>query len=67
MIRAALNFNPSLLHQAVHGFWWRVTGLRFFMALAAVAIGFAVSILEGDTSWVTGVLGSVLAVGVLFP
>lgn len=66
MIRAVLNFNPPLLRQAVRGFWWRVTGLRFFMALVAVAIGFVVSILEGDTSWVTGVLGSVLVVGILF-
>lgn len=67
MIRAALNFNPSVLRQAVRGFCWRVTGLRFFMALAAVAIGFAVSIHEGDTSWMTGVLGVVLAVGIIFP
>src|SRR5262245_56286453 len=67
MIRAVLNFNPSLLRQAVRGFWWRVTGRRFFVALAVVAIGLVASIHEGDTSWVTGVLGSVLAVGVLFP
>ncbi|WP_267226605.1 YcxB family protein [Dyella silvae] len=66
MIRAVLNFNPPLLRQAVRGFWWRVTGLRFFIALAAVAIGLVVSIHEGDTFWVTGVLSSVLVAGILF-
>jgi hypothetical protein len=67
MIRVVLNFKRPLLQQAVRGFWWRATGLRFFMALAAVAFGLAVSINEGDSSWVTGVLGSVLAAGILFP
>lgn len=66
MIQAFLNFNPSLLRQAVGGFWWRVTGLRFFMALTVVAIGLVVAIHQGDTSWVTGVMGSVLVAGILF-
>ena len=67
MHRAALKYNPSLLRQAVRGFWWRVTGFRFFMALAVVALGLVVASHEGDAPWVTGVFGSVLVAGILFP
>ena len=67
MHRAALNYNPPLLRQAVRGFWWHVTGFRFFVALAIVAFSLVVSIRTGDASWVTGVLASVLVAGILFP
>jgi hypothetical protein len=66
MHRTTLNFNESLVRHAVRGYWWRAVGFRFLMALALVAIGFFLSIHEGDTSWFTGVLGSVLAVGIFF-
>lgn len=67
MHQAALKYNPPLLRQAVVGFWWRATGFRFFIALAAVAFGLVASVREGDASWVTGVLGGVLIAGILFP
>lgn len=66
MYRTTLNYSAPLLRQAVLGFWWRVVGIRFLAALALVAFGFALSIHEGDTSWFTGVLGSVLVMGMLF-
>ncbi len=66
MHRAVLKYSAPLLRQAVLGFWWRVVGIRFLVALALVALGFALSIREGDTSWVTGVMGSVLVAGTLF-
>ena len=66
MHRTILNYDVPLLRRAVLGFWWRVTGFRFLIALALVAFGFAVLIYEGDTSWSTGVSGSVLVLGVFF-
>ena len=66
MHRTTLNYSAPLLRQAVLGFWWRVVGIRFLAALALVAFGFGWSIRAGDTSWFTGVSGSVLAAGVLF-
>jgi len=66
MHRTTLTYTKSLLHQAVSGFWWRVVGFRFLLALALVGIGFIVSIRGGDTSWFVGVLGSVLVLGICF-
>ncbi|MEC5211701.1 hypothetical protein RCH06_000231 [Polaromonas sp. CG_9.5] len=66
MHRTILNYNKPLLHQAVLGFWWRVVGFRFLVALALVATGLTVSIRGGDTSWFVGVLGSVLVLGICF-
>ncbi len=50
----------------MHGFWWRVVGFHFLVALALVAAGFTLLIRRGDTSWLMGVLGSVLILGVGF-
>jgi hypothetical protein len=66
MHRTILNYNERLIRQAVGGFWWRVTGFRFLIALALVALGLILAIREGDTSWLTGVLGSVWVLGVFF-
>lgn len=66
MHRIMLNYNESLLRQAVWGFWWRVTGFRFLIALVLVAAGLIVSIHDGDTSWFTGALGSVFVLGIFF-
>jgi hypothetical protein len=66
MHRTILNYNKPLIHQAVRGFWWRVIGFRFLLALALVGAGLIVSICGGDTSWFVGVLGSVLVLGICF-
>ncbi len=63
--QAPLIYSKQLLQQAVLRFWWHTTGTRFFVALAIAAIGFSMLVANGDTSWLVGVLGSVLAIGVV--
>ncbi|MEO7875163.1 MAG: YcxB family protein [Dokdonella sp.] len=66
MHQTFLHYNKPLVLQAVRGFWWRVVGWRFLGALALVAVGLIVSLCNGDTSWVVGVLGSVLVFAIAF-
>lgn len=66
MHRVSLTYSKPLLRKAVHGFWWRVVGIRFFVALALVAVALIMLVLGGDTSWLVGVLASVLAFGFIF-
>lgn len=66
MHRTTLHYNKPLLRQAVRGFWWRVVGFRLLIAFAVVAFGLVDLIHEGDTSWFTGVLGSVFVFGICF-
>jgi hypothetical protein len=63
--QAPLIYSKQLLQQAVLRFWWHTTGTRFFVALAIAAIGFSMLVANGDTSWLVGVLGAVLAIGVV--
>lgn len=63
---AILRYDKSLIHRAVGGFWWRVVGFRFLLALTLVATCLVLSFRAGDTSWVVGVLGSVLVVGICY-
>jgi YcxB-like protein len=66
MHRATLVYSKPLVRRAVLHFWWRVVGLRFLAALALVAIGLGGLVYGGDSSWLVGVLASVLALGILF-
>ena len=66
MHRTILNYSVPLLRRAVLGFWWRVTGFRFFMAFGLVAFGLVALIHQGDTSWFAGILSGVLVVGIFF-
>ncbi len=64
MHRLTLTYSKPLLRQAVWGFWWRLVGWRFLAAMALVAGSLAMLVLRGDTSWVVGVLASVLVFGI---
>lgn len=66
MHRAILTYNEALIRHAVRCFWWRVVGLRFFVALALVAASLIMRIRSGDSSWLVGVLASVLVLGIAF-
>ena len=66
MHEITLTYNESIIRQAVIGFWWRVIGLRFLIALGLVAIGLGALLSKGDDSWIVGVLASALALGVTF-
>jgi hypothetical protein len=65
--QATLIYSERLAKQAVLQFWWRTTGIGFFIALAIAASGFAMQIARGDSSWTVGVLGSALAIGLCIP
>lgn len=66
MHKVTLTYDESIVRQAVLGFWWRVIGLRFLIALGSVAIGLGALLSRGDDSWIVGALASVLALGVTF-
>ncbi|MES2296211.1 MAG: YcxB family protein [Pseudomonadota bacterium] len=66
MHNVVLTYNKALVRQAVLSFWWRVVGLKFFIALAILATSLAMFIRDGDTSWRVGVLATVLGMGIVF-
>lgn len=61
-----LRYDEHLLRQAVLRFWWRLIGVRFVIALVAMAAGLAWLVAHGDRSWFVGVLATVLALAVAF-
>jgi len=60
-----LRYNETLLRRAVLCFWWRVVGLSYviWLVIAAAALIWLVS--NGNASWLVGVLGTVLAMGIV--
>lgn len=66
MHEAVLTYDSQLVRQAMRAYWWRVVGLRFIVGTALIAISLGFAIARGDTSWVTGVLASVLVLGIAF-
>jgi hypothetical protein len=66
MHRVIISYSKPLLRQAVRGFWWRVIGFRFLIALVLSAAALIMLVLGGDTSWFVGVLASVLVLGFTF-
>ena len=66
MHRLTLTYTQALLRQAVAGFWWRVVGIRFLVALALVAAALVKLLLDGDRSWLVGVLASAWVMGLAF-
>ena len=66
MHRTIVHYNKPLLRQAVRGFWWRVLGWRFLVALVLVAAGLIASVRDGDSTWFIAVLGAPLVFGLAF-
>lgn len=63
---ATLKYDPSLIREAAVCFWRRTVDYKFFLAFLVVAASLVVLLLQGDRSWVIGVLASVLALGAGF-
>ncbi len=61
-----LIFTESLVRQAVFAFWRRTIGIGFVVALVVNAFSLGLLIVQGNTSWLIGVLATVLALGVVF-
>ena len=66
MIRVTLHYSEALVRRAVGAFWWRTTGVRYVVALSLVLLGLCLRVADGDRSWVVGLLGAGLALGVFF-
>lgn len=62
-----LIYSEPLLRQAVFAFWRRSVGVGFIVALIVAALGFSLLVALGTASWLLGVLGAVLVMGVAFP
>ena len=65
--QAKLQYDASLLREALLGFWWRTVTGHLLIALAACIAGFGYFWVSGDRSWIVGAFGTVLlfAVGMI--
>jgi hypothetical protein len=61
-----LRYSETLIRRAIGAFWFRVTGWRYFIAVALVLISFICSLAAGDRSWKIGISASILCLGVIF-
>ncbi len=61
-----LHYSEPLIRSAVWAFWRRVTGWRYFVAIALVLGSCIYSISSGDRSWWVGVSASVLCLAIIF-
>jgi hypothetical protein len=60
-----LHYSEPLIRSAVWAFWRRVTGWRYFVAIALVLVSFIYAVSTGDRSWRVGVSASILCVAVI--
>ena len=61
-----LHYSEPLIRSAIWAFWRRVTGLRFFVAIALVLGSFIYSVSSGDRSWWVGVSASIVCLALTF-
>jgi hypothetical protein len=64
--QTTLNFNETLLCQAVLSFWWRVVGFRFLIVLALISMALGYHLYHGDRSWLVGVLAAIIFIAAVF-
>ena len=62
---ATLHYSEALLRQAVRAFWLRLTGFGFLAAMLVLAAAVVALLVQGNTSWLTGTLATVFAIGVV--
>ena len=58
--QAKLQYDTSLLREALFGFWWRTVTSRLLIALVICVAGFVYFWVNGDRSWLIGAFGAVL-------
>lgn len=61
-----LHYSEALVRSAVGAFWRRVTGWRYFAAVALVLVSLIFSLASGDRSWWVGASASVLCLAAVF-
>lgn len=61
-----LQYDEDLVRSAVKAFWLKTLGWPYFAALALVGSGIGIDVLAGGHSWLLGVFGTVLVLGLGF-
>jgi hypothetical protein len=61
-----LHFSEALVRSAVWAFWRRVTGWKYWLAIALLLGSFIYGLWSGDRSWFVGASGTILALGIAF-
>ena len=56
-----LHYTEALVRRAVRRFYWSHVGPLYVLAMLLVLAGLAFAVVRRDTSWVTGVLATLLA------
>jgi YcxB-like protein len=65
--RTTLRYTDHLVAQAVRFYWRRTVGIGLLFALALISVFLAWRLIDGDRSWVVGLVGAVVLLGVLMP
>jgi len=61
-----LHYSEALVRAAVKAFWFRVLGWRFVVAVVLLSASLVTLVARGERSWFVGMLGTGLAVAVVF-
>jgi len=64
---ATLRYDEQLVRRAVRSFWLRSMSWKTPASVAVLVALLAIRLATGDRSWLVGLLGGVLALGVLMP
>ena len=65
--RATLTYTEPVVARAVTLYWRRSMGIRLAVAVLITIAALLWFVTNGDRTWVVGLLGAVVALGVLFP
>jgi hypothetical protein len=65
--RTTLRYTERLIAQAVRLYWRKTVGLGLFVAVGLMIAFLAWRIIDGDRSWVVGLVGAVVLLGVFMP
>lgn len=59
-----LEYSKPLIKKAILFYWWRHVGLVFILATIAMAGFFIYRVLNGDRTWLVGLVGAVIFIAV---
>ena len=62
-----ITYSDSLVGSAAVHMWWRRTGMTYVLALVLLSASVATLLISGDRSWWTGVIATVLVLGIAVP
>ena len=64
---ATLKYDEALVNRAVRSYWRRSLGLGVLIGVPVVCAALTFSIIDGDRSWVTGLMAGAAIVGIGMP